>query len=99
MTLYVVAIKDALAKATLLSHPKSGAPLYLVTDASDKAVGAVLQQCIDGIWRPISFFSKKLKPAETRYSTFDRELLAVFFSSKALQIFCGRAEVLCTYGS
>ena len=75
-------IKDTLAQAALLTHPKPGAPLCLVTDASDKAVGAILQQRLDGIWQPISFFSKKLKPAETRYSAFDRELLAVYLAIK-----------------
>ena len=30
------------------------------------------------MWQPLSFFSKKLNPAETRYSAFDRELLAVY---------------------
>ena len=29
---------------------------------------------------PISFFSRKLTPTETRYSTFDRELLAVYLA-------------------
>ena len=38
----------------------------------------VLQQYIDNVWQPPSFFSKKLSPAETRYSAFDRELLAVY---------------------
>ena len=27
-------------------------------------------------WQPLAFFSKKLAPAEVKYSTFDRELLA-----------------------
>ena len=36
-----------------------------MTDASDTAVGAVLQQQINGEWKPIAFFSKRLKPAET----------------------------------
>ena len=52
-----------------------------MTDASDTAVGAVLQH-IHGTWHPISFFSRKMTPAETRYSTFDRELLAVYLSIK-----------------
>ena len=75
-------IKDTLADATLLTHPKPGAPLVIATDASDVAVGAVLQQYIGNTWQPILFFSKTLKPAETRYSTFDRELLAVYLSIK-----------------
>ena len=53
-----------------------------MTDASDMAVGAVLQQHIQGTWHPISFFSHKMTPAETRYSTFDQELLAVYLSIK-----------------
>ena len=75
-------IKEVLANATLLSHPKSDAPTCIMTDASDIAVGAALQQQINGEWQPIAYFSKKLKPAETRYSTFDRELLAVYLAIK-----------------
>ena len=36
-------IKDALAQATLLNHLVPAAPTCIVTDASDTAVGAVLQ--------------------------------------------------------
>lgn len=64
-------VKDALANATLLSYPKADAPTCLMTDASDVAVGAVLQQSIDGMWQPLSYFSRKMKPAEMRYSTFN----------------------------
>ena len=73
-------IKNALADSTLLSHPKPDAELCLMTDASDVAVGAVLQQRINNAWQPLGFFSKRLQPAETRYSTFGRELLAVYLS-------------------
>ena len=58
-----------------------------MTDASDTAVGAVLQQHIEGTWHPISFFSHKLTPAETRYSTFDRELLAVYLAIRHFRHF------------
>ena len=72
--------KRILANATLLVHPDPLAPLSVTCDASDFAVGGVLQQCVNDIWQPLSFFSKKLSPAETRYSAFDRELLAVYAS-------------------
>jgi len=49
-------------------------------DASDHAVGAVLEQQIDSVWCPISYFSWKLHPAERKYSTFDRELLAAYLA-------------------
>ena len=74
------ATKEALANASLLSYPRPDAPTCLMTDASDTAVGAVLQQYITDSWHPIVFFSRKMTPAETRYSTFDRELLAVYLA-------------------
>lgn len=66
--------KNALAAATLLVHPTPDAPTCVMADASDVAVGAVLQQYSNGQWCPISFFSKALKPVEARYSTFDRAI-------------------------
>ena len=80
-------IKEALANTTLLAHPAPDAPTCIMTDASDVAVGAVLQQCINDQWCPISYFSRTLKPAETRYSTFDRELLAIYLAIKHFQYF------------
>ena len=80
-------IKEALADATLLSHPKADAPTCIMTDASDVAVGGVLQQYIDGDWHPIAYFSRGLKSAETRYSTFDRELLAVYLAIRHFRYF------------
>ena len=75
-------IKDALADATFLVHPKPNALTCIMSDTSDRAVGAMLQQCIGDLWQPISYFSKKLKPSETKYGTFVRELLAVYLSIK-----------------
>ena len=80
-------IKDALADASLLVHPIPDAPTCIVTDASDTAVGAVLQQLIGDDWSPIAFFSKKLQPSETRYSAFDRELLAAYLAIKYFRHF------------
>ena len=81
------ATKDALVKATYLKFPVPGAPLILSTDASDTAMGGVLEQVVHGHPQPLAFFSKKLSPAETRYSTFDRELLAVYSSVRHFRHF------------
>ena len=81
------ATKEALANASILSYPQPDAPTCLMADASDTAVGAVLQQHIKDTWHPIAFFSKKMTPAETRYSTFDRELLAVYQAIKHFRHF------------
>ena len=69
--------KEALASATLLCFPDPGGSLSLTTDASSVAVGAVLEQEVKGHLKPIAFFSRKLHDREQRYSTFDRELLAI----------------------
>ncbi|BHF71785.1 hypothetical protein SprV_0401484500 [Sparganum proliferum] len=80
-------IKTSLADATLLTHPAPKAPLSLMVDASTVAVGAVLQQHINDSTRPLAFFSKKLSPTETRYSTFGRELLAIYLAVKHFRHF------------
>ena len=71
--------KLALYNACELAHPDPRAEMSLVTDASDTHVGAVLQQkSQSSLTRPLAFFSIKLDAAQRRYSTFDRELLAVY---------------------
>ena len=82
-----IATKEALAQASLLSYPKAHAPTCLMTDASNAAVGAVLHQYVDGSWHPISLFSRKMTPAETRYSACDRELMAVYLAIKHFRHF------------
>ncbi|CAL1568882.1 unnamed protein product [Knipowitschia caucasica] len=74
--------KTALAEAALLTHPDPTAPVALTTDASDCAVGAVVEQWSDGAWRPLAFFSRRLRESERRYSAFDRELLALFLATR-----------------
>lgn len=74
--------KKQLTEATLLVHPSSKAKLALVVDASDIAIGAVVQQKITNIWQPLGFFSVKLSNAQTKYSTYDRELLAAYSAVK-----------------
>jgi hypothetical protein len=70
--------KCLLAAAVPLQHPAPTAELSLATDASDAHIGGVMQQKSGDHWRPLGFFSRKLIDTESRYSTFDLELLAAF---------------------
>lgn len=70
--------KRQLANAATLAHPRENAPLALMVDASDTCVGAVLHQLYGNAWQPLGFYSKKLMPAQTRYSAYDRELTAIY---------------------
>lgn len=72
--------KESLAQAALLAHPRVNAELAVFADASEQNVGAALQQRIGSDWEP--FFSRKLSPAERKYSAFDRELLAIYLAVK-----------------
>ncbi|CAK1585830.1 unnamed protein product [Parnassius mnemosyne] len=75
--------KESLTHATLLSHPDVQAELALFTDASNEAIGAVLQQKRqDKIWQPLGFFSRKLSLPQKKYSPYDRELLAIYVAIK-----------------
>nr|VZI06756.1 unnamed protein product [Spirometra erinaceieuropaei] len=78
-------IKNSLADATLPRHPAPEAQLSLMVDASTVAVGAVLQKHLAGSTQSLAFFSRKLLPAETCYSTFNRELLAIYLVVKHLR--------------
>lgn len=72
--------KNELANAALLVHPAPNAHISLSTDASDTAVGAVLHQIVNNEFQPIGFFSLKLTETQRKYSTYDRELLAVYLA-------------------
>ena len=59
----------------LLDHEKQ---FTLITDASNYATGAILEQRdMLGQSHPIAYFSKSLQPAERNYEIHDKELLAI----------------------
>ena len=67
------AIKNVFLRKTLLSYPDFNQPFDIHTDTSDLQFGAVISQNK----KPIAFYSQKLKPAQTRYTTTEKELLAI----------------------
>ncbi len=71
-------LKLAMVGPQVLALPDWGRRFILATDASDCGIGGVLaQEDADARQRPILFVSRKLLPAETRYTTTEREALAV----------------------
>lgn len=74
-------IINVLVNLPPLAHPISQTTQYqLVTDSSQYAVGAALHQMVNNQPIPIGFFSKKLSQSQQKYSAFDRELLAAYYS-------------------
>ena len=58
-------------------------PEFIVsTDASGETLAAILSQIQDGNERLISCIGRNILPAETRYSTHEKEALAIFYAFK-----------------
>ena len=66
-------LKALIAKETLLTFPDFSKEFEIHTDASKLQLGACISQ--DG--KPVAFYSRKLQPAQTRYTTTERELLSI----------------------
>ena len=67
-------LKEGLSKSVLLHHTSPNTTLSLITDASKKAIGAVLHEVSSSEEKPsLAFFSRHLTQAERNYSTFDKE--------------------------
>ncbi|POS82085.1 hypothetical protein EPUL_006099, partial [Erysiphe pulchra] len=82
-------LKIAFTTAPILAHFDPNCETILETDASDFVTAGVLSQNIDGILRPISYYSKKMTPTECNYGIYDKELLAIV---KAFEIW--RSELI-----
>ena len=70
-------LKSALTKEPILKLPDLNRKFILQTDASDKAIGAILMQDHEGEKYPVAYASKKLLPRERNYSVIERECLAI----------------------
>lgn len=72
------ALKLAMSQTVALKHPDTSKAFIVVTDASDFAVGASLEQLDDqGRQRPCQYWSHSMNAAERNYPTHERELLAI----------------------
>ena len=73
------AVKDSVMKATMLTFPDYSQPFEIYTDASKTQMGAVIVQRDDRgeLKQPIAFYSKKLLPAQQRYTVTEQELLSI----------------------
>ena len=66
-------MKKLISKEALLAYPDFNEEFVIHTDASHTQLGAVISQR----GKPIAFYSRKLKPEQTRYTTTERELLSI----------------------
>ncbi|GJU74303.1 reverse transcriptase domain-containing protein [Tanacetum coccineum] len=70
-------LKKKHTEAPILIAPDWDLPFELMCDASDFAIGAVLGQRHEKHFKPIHYASKTMIEAESRYTTTEKEMLAV----------------------
>ena len=75
-----LALKDRIVSKPILRLPDQAKTFILRTDASDLGIGAMLLQESDGKLFPVSFASKKLSGSQQKYSTIEKECLALVWA-------------------
>jgi len=73
-------LKTAMVTAPVLQLPDFEREFTVTTDASEVSVGAILSQDFGKGLQPVCYESRKLNPAETRYSAYERELLGIVWA-------------------
>lgn len=78
-------IKEHLIQAPVLSCPNFDQPFIVQCDASDFGLGAVLTQVQDNEERVICYLSRSLTKNERKFTTTEKECLAVLFAIEKLR--------------
>ena len=73
-------IKIILVQAPIMAAPKWDQEFEVMCDASDFAMGAVLGQRKEKIFRAIYYASRTFNEAQEKYSTTEKEMLAIVFA-------------------
>ncbi|CAF2051971.1 unnamed protein product [Rotaria magnacalcarata] len=80
-----------------LHYPIDGLPLILTADASSIAIGGVLQQEVEGTLRNLYYHSQIITPAERKYSTIEKEALAIYKCFERMRsLILGRSIIIMT---
>jgi hypothetical protein len=86
-------IKSRLSSKPILRTPDFSKPFSMACDASEKSIGAYLFQIVDNMEHPICYFSRSLNDHQRRYSTIEKEALALLLSVRAFSVYFGTSPV------
>ena len=73
-------IKSRLVEAPIMAKPDWNREFEIMCDASDFAMGAVLGQKAEKVFKVIYYASKTFNEARENYSTTEKEMLAIVFT-------------------
>ena len=88
-------LKAALSKQPILKIFDKSKPVFVQSDVSEVGLGLALLQEYDGILHPVRYHSRKLKPSERKYSTMEKECLAIAWAIERLKVFCTLGNLCC----
>ncbi|XP_062114009.1 uncharacterized protein LOC133825022 [Humulus lupulus] len=90
-------LKEKLVSAPIVVSSNWELPFELMYDASDYAVGVVLGQRVDMVFRMIYNASRTMNDAKLNYATTEKELLAIVFAfDKFRPYLIGNKEIVYT---
>ena len=90
-------LQERLLKRPILKLPDHQKPFILRTDASNCGLGASLMQEHHDKLYPVAYASKKLSSAECKYSTLERECLAIVWGMTKFRLYlAGKPFILQT---
>ena len=92
-----VTLRDSLVRRPILRLPDHNKTFILRADASNCGLGAAFMQKHEGRFFPIAYGSKKLTSAERKYSTIEKECLAIVWGVSKFRLhLAGKPFVLQT---
>lgn len=80
-------LKDDISSPPILALPDFEKSFVVQTDSSSLAVAAVLLQEHEGFLLPLHYVSRRLGPAEMKYTVFEKEALAVLLAFDRFHIY------------
>jgi transposase InsO family protein len=87
-------LKERLISAPIMATPDWSLPFEIMCDASDYAMGSVLGQRRDKVFRAISYASRTMNDAQQNYTTTEKELLAIIFSFEKFRPYLVGSKVI-----
>jgi hypothetical protein len=81
-------IKKKFTKESILKIYQLRLPIKVKIDALDFILGAyIVQKYNNGVWHPVTYYSRKITLLELNYNIYNKELLAIVTALKEWRVF------------